>query len=213
MSEYKENPSMFAIIPARVRYDKNLSPNAKLLFVEISALLQHNNRCYASNSYFARVFSLSDVQVSRLLKQLIDAKYVEVDYKKTQKGTQRFVRLTFNIFDNSALNENVKPALNINVKHNSNSINSNSSSTIVEGAPKKRKVSEFIKPTVEQVKEYFKEKGYTEESAIKAFDYYDIASWKDAKGSSVKNWKQKMISVWFKPENKEQEKQSNKIIF
>jgi len=61
----------------------------------------------------------------------------------------------------------------------------------------------FIPPTLEQVKEYFKEKGYTEQSAIKAFEYYDTANWHDSEGKPVKNWKQKMISVWFKPENKE----------
>jgi len=61
----------------------------------------------------------------------------------------------------------------------------------------------FIPPTLEQVKEYFKEKSYTEQSAIKAFEYYDIANWHDSEGKPVKNWKQKMISVWFKPENKE----------
>jgi hypothetical protein len=46
------------------------------------------------------------------------------------------------------------------------------------------------------------EKGFTEQSAQKAFSYYDISNWKDSKGNPVKNWKQKMISVWFKDENK-----------
>jgi hypothetical protein len=45
--------------------------------------------------------------------------------------------------------------------------------------------------------------GYTKESAIKAFNYYDCAGWKDSKGNKVRNWKQKMQAVWFKDENKE----------
>lgn len=65
-------------------------------------------------------------------------------------------------------------------------------------------VKKFTPPTLEQVKEYFKEKGYTEQTAIKAFEYYNTANWHDSRGKPVKNWKQKMISVWFKPENKEQ---------
>jgi hypothetical protein len=65
---------------------------------------------------------------------------------------------------------------------------------------KRRKV--FTPPTVLDVKEYFFENGYTENSALKAFEYYNIAEWHDSKGNKVKNWKQKMQSVWFKEENK-----------
>jgi hypothetical protein len=41
------------------------------------------------------------------------------------------------------------------------------------------------------------------ELANKAFKYYETGNWKDGKGNQVKNWKQKMQSVWFKEENKE----------
>lgn len=60
---------------------------------------------------------------------------------------------------------------------------------------------DFVPPIELEVIEYFKEKGYSEQSAKKAFDYYNIANWSDSKGNKIKNWKQKMISVWFKPEN------------
>jgi len=71
-----------------------------------------------------------------------------------------------------------------------------------KGKEKKEKESKCIAPTITQVKEYFKENGYSEESAVKAFTYYEANSWKDSKGSPVKAWKQKMIGVWFKEENK-----------
>jgi nitric oxide reductase large subunit len=29
-----------------------------------------------------------------------------------------------------------------------------------------------------------------------------VANWVDSKGSKIRNWKQKMINVWFKDENK-----------
>lgn len=66
---------------------------------------------------------------------------------------------------------------------------------------KVKKDAVFTPPTIDEVKQYFSEKGYTECSAIKAWDYYDAGNWKDAKGQQVKNWKQKMQGVWFKPEN------------
>jgi predicted transcriptional regulator len=62
-------------------------------------------------------------------------------------------------------------------------------------------------PSIEDVIEYFEEKGYTKESAIKMFNYYEESRkprgrvWKDGRGNTVKNWKQKAQSVWFKPDN------------
>jgi len=57
-------------------------------------------------------------------------------------------------------------------------------------------------PTKAEVVEYFEAKGYRPEVGAKAFDYYDVAKWHDRDGKPVKCWKQKMIGVWFKPENK-----------
>jgi hypothetical protein len=56
----------------------------------------------------------------------------------------------------------------------------------------------FSPPSVDEVILYFIENGYTEESGRKAFNYYSVMNWKDSKGSQVKNWKGKMIAVWFK---------------
>jgi hypothetical protein len=66
---------------------------------------------------------------------------------------------------------------------------------------KKRSITEFVAPTIEEVKEYFDLNGYTEQSAIKAYNYYHEGKWIDSRGNKVLNWKQKMQSVWFKPEN------------
>lgn len=68
--------------------------------------------------------------------------------------------------------------------------------------PSIKSKKKFIPPTENEVIDYFVEKGYTVESAKRSFNYYDVADWKDSNGKPVKNWKQKMISVWFKPENK-----------
>ena len=66
----------------------------------------------------------------------------------------------------------------------------------------KERANKFAPPTQSEVISYFLEKGYTQEAACKAFDYYDVANWTDSKGTKIKNWKQKMIAVWFKEENK-----------
>jgi hypothetical protein len=61
----------------------------------------------------------------------------------------------------------------------------------------------FKPPLLNEVEEYFTEKGYTIEAARRAFEYYSVNNWVDGKGNEVKNWKQKMIAVWFREENKQ----------
>lgn len=60
----------------------------------------------------------------------------------------------------------------------------------------------FVPPSLEEVAEYFDQKGYTREAAERAYAYYTERNWVDRNGQSVKNWKSKCIAVWFKPENK-----------
>jgi hypothetical protein len=67
---------------------------------------------------------------------------------------------------------------------------------------KKTSAPVFSPPTLDEVKEYFSQNGYTVAAAIKAYNFYNVASWVDSKGNKVRNWKQRMISVWFQPENK-----------
>jgi hypothetical protein len=76
---------------------------------------------------------------------------------------------------------------------------------VKESKVKESKVNikrQFIPPLLSEVKTYFEENGYKNEIAIRAFNYYSTANWRDSKGNPVKNWKQKMIAVWFKDENK-----------
>jgi hypothetical protein len=91
------------------------------------------------------------------------------------------------------------------VKNDANALRTQSDGNAIKESKvkeNKKKDSKFTPPTLIEVQEYFKENGYTIESATKAFNYYDSANWVDAKGNKVKSWKQKMQGVWFKDENK-----------
>jgi hypothetical protein len=57
-------------------------------------------------------------------------------------------------------------------------------------------------PSETEVVDYFIENGYPEELARRVFQSYDVADWHDSRGNKVRNWKQKMVQVWFKEENK-----------
>lgn len=68
------------------------------------------------------------------------------------------------------------------------------------------KNKKFKPPTIEEVKQYFKESGYSEDCAVNAFEYYTDLEWHDKNDNPVLNWKMKMRTVWFKDEHKLQEK-------
>jgi len=90
------NPSYYAIIPASVRYDKNLTANAKLLYGEITALCNKEGHCWASNQYFADLYSVSKVSISTWISNLKDCGHVSVqmNYKEGSKHIlNRYIRL------------------------------------------------------------------------------------------------------------------------
>lgn len=79
--------SYYAIIPANVRYDENLIPNAKLLYGELTALCNERGYCWASNDYFANLYNVSKTSIKKWLKSLEDSGYIhrEVKYKEGGK--------------------------------------------------------------------------------------------------------------------------------
>lgn len=155
-------------------------------------------------------------------KCLDDLKTYElIDYKKGINNYKAPLIKLFQLYDNEPLNGNVTVPLSepqhgkqtepLSVLLNKNTyklitdnyklVNNNIEKWI---NPTKllKPVVKFNSPTVSDVIEYFKVNGYTETSAIKAFNYYETGNWTDSKGTKVKNWKQKMQSVWFKDEHK-----------
>lgn len=82
-----ERPSYYANIPAEVRYDKDLSPNAKLLYGEITALCNAKGYCWAGNKYFADLYDVSIKSISRWISQLVEKGYLttELKYKANSK--------------------------------------------------------------------------------------------------------------------------------
>jgi len=124
----KEKPSYYAIIPAQVRYAKELTPNAKLLYAEITALAQKDGSCWASNKYFAELYSVSTVTISRWISSLVDNEFIirKITYKKgTKEIDKRYLQLC-----NEGINNNDNSPINKIVKDNNTSINNTSINNI-----------------------------------------------------------------------------------
>lgn len=150
MNEEIERPSYYAIIPAEVRYDKNLSPNAKLLYGEITALASKTGECYSTNKYFANLYDLSQVSVSRLIKSLADNGYITI--KTTYKGGTKEIDKRYIQICKEGINKNDNYPLNKNVKENNTSnINNTSINNTPYNPPKEDCKKENTKTTYNQI--------------------------------------------------------------
>ena len=134
ISELKK--SYYAIIPAEVRYDEELPPNAKLLYGEITSLCNEKGYCWATNQYFADLYKVSKITVSRWISTLNNKGYIAVEtlYKEgtkeiigrhlyivntpINKNVNRYIQN-----DLEGINENVNTPINKNVKDNNKVIN------------------------------------------------------------------------------------------
>lgn len=110
MNDNNYKKSYYAIIPAEVRYDKRLKPLCRLLYAEITALTNDKGYCWASNAYFASLYSISSTTVSRYVSELKEYGYIKIHYDKKDNNTQkRKIYLNslknYKVSDNKVLSE------------------------------------------------------------------------------------------------------------
>lgn len=126
----EQQKAYYAIIPANVRYDKDLAPNAKLLYGEITALCNEKGYCWASNQYFADLYHSSISAVQKWVSALVKKGYINLElvYKEgTKQILQRKLYITpgVNIYTTShknlydpAVKNYMTPGVNICVENN-----------------------------------------------------------------------------------------------
>lgn len=104
-----DRPAYWTVIPAAVRYDRALPPNAKLLYGEVAALAAKRGYCYARNSYFSALFGLSDRSVTRLLAVLARQGYLRIDILRDEKTNNVRERRIFPTCTQSAQGSGTAP--------------------------------------------------------------------------------------------------------
>ena len=176
-----EKPNYYAVIPAEVRYSKKLTPNAKLLYAEITALCNMNGKCTASTDYFCKLYEVSRVSIQKWLKILEETKHIKrVNIYK--QGSKEILTRVITLV-NSPSKEKLTDNITIN---NINLTDSN-----------KKKL--FKKPTIDEVKNYciLRKNNIDAESF---FDFYESKGWNIGK-DKMKDWKA-AVRTWERREEK-----------
>tara|TARA_R110002050_G_scaffold41741_2_gene100906 strand:+ start:1557 stop:2162 length:606 start_codon:yes stop_codon:yes gene_type:complete len=183
-------PNYYAILTSEVRYNQNLTPNAKLLYAEITALINMNGVCFASNSYFANLYGKSKTTVSKWVSELVKEGFVEVKltYKEgTKEIENRYITITKGGNRKQGVNPLVKK-----LKDNTTILNTNTTYS-------------NKKPSVEEIKQYCLERNNGID-AEQFFDFYESKNWFVGK-NKMKNW-QAAVRTW---EKRKQQNPTSKI--
>ena len=173
-------PNYYAILTAEVRYNKTLTPNAKLLYAEITALINMNGDCFASNKYFADLYSKSKTTVSKWVSELVKEGFVEIDltYKEgTKEIDNRYIRIL-----KGGVKENNNSPIVKNLKDNTIMVNTNTTYS-------------NKKPSVQEIKDYCIDRNNGID-AEQFFDFYESKNWYVGK-NKMKDWRA-CIRTWEK---------------
>ena len=81
----------YAIIPATVRYDKDLTDKAKLLYGEITCLCNKEGYCFATNNYFANLYNCTPRAIQFTISKLQEKGYIRII---VENNYQRKIYLT-----------------------------------------------------------------------------------------------------------------------
>jgi hypothetical protein len=90
-----EKPTYYSVLPASVRYSKDLTSLDKLLFSEITVLTNAKGYCWATNNYFANLYGRTKGTISLSINRLLVAKFIQVKIiQEENKNVKRLITIT-----------------------------------------------------------------------------------------------------------------------
>lgn len=185
-------------IPKEVWLDGRLSMLDKGILAEIDSLDNGESGCFASNEHLAEFCQCSLTKVSTSISKLIELGYLTV---ASFDGRKRFLKSSLSKSERQTF-KNCKA--DFQILKDSNTYSNPSIKTIKNNS---RKRGTFTPPTLEEVTEYAREKGWTQSefSAEGFVDFYGSKDWMIGK-NKMTDWR-KAASGWvtrYRQKNKQQ---------
>lgn len=165
------NPNYYAILTSDVRYCPDLSAQEKLLFAEITALTSKDGVCFAGNKYFADLYNLSTVTISRQISALEKLGFIKIEYEKSgAKVKKRLITINKNVNGKTqTINKNVNRTINKNVKENNTSI-----LTLQDNNNISQDAKDCVALFIEQLKKTNPKVDRSEKQKIKYGEIFDV---------------------------------------
>lgn len=189
----------YAVLPANVRYDKNITPNAKLLYAEITALCNDKGYCWAGNAYFAELYGVTKTSISNWISSLQKNGYIDVQliYKENSKEIQsRHISIANNIPIQDNLNtytKNIVEGIQKNFTDNTKIINNKIEYTSKDDTtPKSKPIIDTTRKKTKKAKDIVTMRGminaFTQNEDIreKLLEYFNLRL---KKGLQPNQWK------------------------
>lgn len=180
------------------------------LLLLISTLSAKLGYCFADNSYFAEHLRMDETTISKKLSKLQKLGLLTITYEKrgceVVKREIRLVKLCVNMHEMPTDDcSECQPTIGENANRTYNKINNNiiNNNNISITRVKTRQARTFTPPTLEEWLEYARKNELKEDRLTSAYRAYEVAEWHDSYGKPIRNWKQKMLQVWCKDENKD----------
>jgi len=183
-------PNYYAILTSEVRYNQNLTPNAKLLYAEITALINMNGVCFASNSYFANLYGKTKTTISKWVSELVKEGFIELSFTY-KEGSKEIDNRYIRIIKGGVVKKDNTPLVK-KLKDNTTIVNTNTTYS-------------NKKPSIEEIKDYCLERNNGID-AEQFFDFYESKGWLVGK-NKMKNW-QAAVRTW---EKRKQQNPTSKI--
>ena len=187
-------------IPKEIWLDTRLTSLDKVILVEIDSLDNGEKGCFASNEHLADFCQCSLTKVSTSISKLIEFGYVGV---ASFDGRKRFLKSRLSKSERQPFKNCEADFQKVKDSNTSNKPKNKPDIYMAKTTQSKRKT--FVKPTVDEVKEYADSIGFKSLDAQYFFDYYDTADWKRADGSPLVSWKRAVLTWKKKDEEKHPE--------
>lgn len=123
-----EKPNYYSILPATVRYDKELTDKAKLIYSEITSLANKTGECWVSNEYLMNLFNTSSRTINRIIKQLKEKQYINIEYihnGSSKEIEKRIIKILGGDKNDTTYCQNCPEGGDKNVAENNKYINNN----------------------------------------------------------------------------------------